>query len=202
MTAFGYARLRAPSSGLRMIAAVFLAWAMAFSRAAAQNLNWTGNVSTDWNTAANWNGEVVPTSGNDVFLDTDTGNQAVLSSGVVATGNITIGNSTASGANTSLTVQSGGNLTGLTAYLGFSANSSGNMLVTGLGTSFTTNHSTTSGTLHLTNPACLIVGGNGTASLTITNGASVAGINGSTYLGLSNGSAGTLLVTGEGTVIQ
>ena len=50
-------------------AAVFFLFA---AGAGAATRTWTGTTSTDWSTAANWSGSTVPTSGDDVEVDTVT----------------------------------------------------------------------------------------------------------------------------------
>ncbi|HVU37731.1 MAG TPA: autotransporter-associated beta strand repeat-containing protein [Opitutales bacterium] len=162
----------------------------------AQTANWTGNTSADWATAANWDTNTVPASNNTtVVIDANSGNLPVYSTGAATVGNITVGNTSASGANTTLTIESGGNLTGGVLYVGKAAGANGAVLITGNGTVFTANK-TDSSVVGVGDTANIEVGTNGTGSLSITNGAHVIG---RTFVGIRAGSTGTLMVAGDGT---
>ncbi|MGA3398476.1 MAG: hypothetical protein ABSC95_04590 [Acetobacteraceae bacterium] len=54
---------------------------------------WTGAVSDDWNTAGNWSGDAVPTSGDTVVIYGDTTNPATLSNATLTGETITLGGS-------------------------------------------------------------------------------------------------------------
>jgi fibronectin-binding autotransporter adhesin len=192
-------RGRRPKRGCIVAA---LAGIFALSAVSAQTVNWTGNTNTDWNTGSNWSSGVVPVSGNTVILDTNSGNQAVFSSGNSTAGNLTVGNSTASGANTSLTISNGGNLTVGVVYLGFGAGATGSMVVTDPQTALISNQHTTGGEsgLGISYAPGLEIGANGTGSLTIANGATLQS-DYSTYVGFGIGSNGTLIVTGDGSTL-
>ncbi len=71
----------------------------------AGNNTWDGSASTDWNTAANWSRNRVPTSADTAVINTSgNGNQPVVSSSVGGTpGGITLTSGT-------LTIQTGGSL--------------------------------------------------------------------------------------------
>ena len=60
--------------------------AITLSAASAQDNTWTGGTSTDWNTAANWSGNAVPTGQNAVVNNTS-GNIATITADLAATPN-------------------------------------------------------------------------------------------------------------------
>ncbi len=135
---------------------------VAASLALAQT-TWTGASSTNWFTPGNWNPAGPPTSSNSAVVDNgSTANPAVINSAGAAASDLTIGSSvgatgavsiTGSGSlttgvsnnglavgdwgNGTLTVSSGGTLTSSFAVLGNNAGSTGSVLVTGAGSSWT-----------------------------------------------------------------
>ena len=60
--------------------------AISLSAASAQDNSWTGGISTDWNTAANWSSNAVPTGQNAVVNNTS-GNIATITADLAATPN-------------------------------------------------------------------------------------------------------------------
>ncbi len=175
-----------------VLVAALVGLLVATSDVAGQQVSiWNGGTSTNWSTAANWGG-VLPNPISNVTIDTNSGNRPVLSTGTIGVPNITVGNTTSSGANTLLTIEGGAHLTVNTFFLvGNQTGSSGSVLVKDTGTVLTTNEST--------NPppsGSAIVGDHGTGNLTIANGAIVNGLG---LVGDVTGSNGTVLVTDPGT---
>jgi sugar lactone lactonase YvrE len=69
----------------------FFLWLLCLTshRATAIDIYWTGNTSTDWNTASNWNPAQVPTTADIVWINSAT-NNPVISSGTVTVGMVRI----------------------------------------------------------------------------------------------------------------
>ena len=155
--------------------------------ARAQTL-WVGGTSTDWYTAGNWNPSVVPTGGGDVEINTNSGVQPVISGGSAATNILYVGYDSASGGNTVLTVQAGGSLaTNGAGYVGYNAGSSGLVTIDGANSTWSLNGNSLNGN-------SLLVGANGSGTLTITNGASVTSRGSS--IADQSGSNGSVNVAG------
>jgi len=149
---------------------------MIMSAAKGQPINWTGSASTDWNTFSNWDAGVVPSSGNDVILDTNSGNQAVFSSGNETIGNLTVGNING-GANTSLSISNGANLTATSLAIGANTGSNGTVTISGANSTLVVDG--------------LALGNLGDGNLVIGDGANMTDI-GSFILGVN----GTITQTG------
>jgi T5SS/PEP-CTERM-associated repeat protein len=145
------------------------------SVARAQTINWVGTMSTDWNTAANWDADMVPGSSNDVILDTNSGNQAVFSSGNETIGNLVVGNLNG-GANTALSITNGANLTATSLTIGAQSGSNGTVSISGANSTLVVSNLTVgnftqaASGLRGSGPAKAIVG---TGNLFIGNGANV-----------------------------
>ena len=155
------------------IGSILLVFPMTASAVHAQS--WTGDTSSDWFDTTNWSTGALPTdSDKDVEVDLDTSilsdpnfpNISDQSSNGAATAEvITIGNADAG----VLTIENGGQLT-LTSggYLGFSEGSFGSITVTG---STTVGSTTYLSTLDI--GETLIVGNEGSGSLTVADGAQI-----------------------------
>jgi T5SS/PEP-CTERM-associated repeat protein len=143
-------------------------------------LDWTGNTSTDWTDATNWNPAFVPDITLTALINTGSGNQPMLSGNAIANV-VIVGNDANSTANTSLTLNAGGNLTTNNLYLGYNSNGTGTAVVT---------DATTLGNISQT----VAVGWNGTGTLTVANGANLTDALG--YIGANAGSTGTATITG------
>lgn len=149
----------------------------------AQTKNWVGGSSTDWNTGSNWNASGVPGSGNSVTINTNSGNQPTLSSGSNATlgsGNLTVGSTSASGANTTLTIQGAMGLSDNNGVIGSGAGSGGHVFVTASG--------------NWTNSGNLTIGSSGTGTLDVQFGARVS--SASSSLGVNTSVIGSASVDG------
>ena len=144
---------RKERAALIVLAAGFLALAAA-SPASAQSV-WDGSVSTDWNTAGNWNTNAVPTNADNAVVDDVSLNTPNIT-GVAAQANvITVGDSNSG---ITLAIQSGGTLATTGGLIGNTAGSGGAVSAQGIGSSWSN-----SGDLHVA------VQGNG--QLTLFNGA-------------------------------
>lgn len=192
----------ARSDAARRLRFAFLAGtALTFlaSPAVAQTAQtWNGNTSTDWFTGTNWDSGTVPSSApprDSATLDTVTPNPAVvdgtvggysavdlsgLNVGFSGTGSLTVNNGA------SFTVTNGNAVVG-GDLSGVPGSATGAVVLDGAGTTFTvTGVPPTSG--------MLVVGGSGTGSFTVQNGATVT--TDDSYVGFGSGSRGTVTVTG------
>lgn len=141
---------------------------------------WTGNTSTDWTTASNWQGAAVPSGG--VGVQINVANPVVLGVGPNAVGKangLLLG-----GTSSSLTVQNGATL-----------NSKGNVGISGTGAAGSSATVTGPGSEWTADGALFTMGGSGKGTLTIEGGALVD-ILGELRLGSS--SEGTLNIRGGG----
>lgn len=159
--------------------------ALSSTMANAQTV-WNGLSSMDWNTAANWSTNAVPTAVDDVFIDSITNHTTFIGTGIAAsTDSLVIGDSSAG----VLTIGGGGTLTsGGTVAVGLNAGSVGLALVDGTGSTWT---------IIGTN---LLVGQEGTGTLTIQNGGAVNAVN--VVIADNTGSTGTIAVTGTGSTMS
>jgi T5SS/PEP-CTERM-associated repeat protein len=144
---------------------------------------WTGTTSTDWFTTTNWNFGIVPLANLSAQINTGSGNQPVIATNATAA-NITVGFNGTSTSNTSLTVNSGGNLTAVNFYMGFGPTAVGSLSITGPGA-------------NVTLAGSMAVGFNGTGNLSLANGAILTNTFG--YVGAEPGSTGTATLVGSGT---
>lgn len=190
----------------------FAIWVMSSSMAQAQTI-WNGSYSDDWSAPENWDGGAVPSGGKQVEIDTTTPNEARIGGGIAASvGTITVGRDNEG----TLWIPDGGTLSSGTAIIGSNEGSAGAVVATG------------AGSLWNVDQADLVVGGAGTGQLAIADGARVnvtaadildpssgliVGYSGDGVLiienggelmttfgtiGKSEGSTGTVHVTGEG----
>jgi T5SS/PEP-CTERM-associated repeat protein len=145
-------------------------------------INWSGNTSTDWTNAANWLQDVSPNAILSPIIDQPSGNQPNLAGNISAANVTTIGQTSNSSANTSLTISGGSAFTGNATYLAFAPNSTGALDITDANTTVVLAKS-------------IYVGWNGTGNLTVANGATLANTQFG-YLGTNPGSSGTATITG------
>ncbi len=125
---------------------------------------WTGSTSNDWTVGSNWSGGVVPGVVG-ITIGTSAANPTVLGvSGAqtVGTAGLLIGSA---GTTASLTVQNGSALSSSVASIGSAVGSNGTVTVTGAGSRWTTTGN-------------LTVGGTGSGTLNIENGALVTAQSG------------------------
>jgi outer membrane autotransporter protein len=141
--------------------------------------DWTGAFSNGWFNFRNWDAGV-PTQTTSAIINTVTPNSTEVRGTGAQAQNLTIG---ANGTGM-LVIQNGGTLIDFGAGLvGNLPGGAGAVLVTGAGSNWQNNGS-------------VVVGGQGTGTLTIQNGGTVSSGGGS--VGLSVGSTGTVTVTGPG----
>jgi T5SS/PEP-CTERM-associated repeat protein len=142
---------------------------------------WVGNASTDWFTAGNWNPAAVPTTTDDVTVDSTSPHTTAVNGGAAASQQIFVG---AIGAG-NLAITNGGSLaTSSAGYLGFFANGAGVVTVDGAGSNWT-------------NAVGLDVGHFGSGALTITHGGTVTSA-GPINFGAFAGASGNVVVDGAG----
>jgi len=125
----------------------------------------------------------VPTSSGNVIINTNAGNQPVVSTGNATAGNVTIGLDSSSGATTALTIQNGWTLSATNAYLGNNTGSNATATVTGANSTWSVDGSE------------FVVGRSGNGSLTVSDGGNISGVF-LAYIGEFFGSNGTATVTG------
>ena len=160
--------------------------------------NWTGTVSTDWNTAGNWSKGVVPTSNDDATIPNVT-NKPIISNGNTGTArNISIQSSSSVTINGTLqiagSVTNNGTLTsssGTVSFIGTSSQSTSGM--TGTINTLTVNNTngvtlsnsiTVTNTLNLTGGKLLL----GANTLTLDINATISGTPSSSNMIVTNGS--------------
>ncbi len=166
----------------RLLAIVALVAASTVSTHA--QTNWTGQFTSNWFLSGNWDAGF-PRQTTDGNINAVTPNTTVISDPGALARNLTVG---ANGTGM-LTVQAGGTLTDQFATIGNLPGGGGTVIVTGAGSSWT-------------NVNSVVVGGLGTGTLIIQNGASaedgtMASSTGGS-IGQSAGSTGTVIVTGPG----
>tara|TARA_R110002074_G_scaffold379533_1_gene557823 strand:- start:26 stop:2896 length:2871 start_codon:yes stop_codon:yes gene_type:complete len=201
--------LRAKARGEKTVHARFPLLATLLATAASAILpasalaasSWDGSASSAWDTPANWDTNAVPTGADDVTIDDVSVNTPVVGSGVTAstdslfignvgsgaltikgTGELTVGGDFGIGWDTggTLKITGGGSLISGHASLGDAIAASGEVLVSGAGSSWLATG--------------ISVGYEGTGSLTVSSGATVTG---EAWIGDNTGS-GTVLVAGAG----
>ena len=193
------------------VAALLLAGAViAGMPTAAQAADWIGATSGDWFTQGNWSTNAVPTTGDDVIIDTTTpnptsisgsnafalgvvvGNSATgalqISNGTLTTPQLTIGDSANSSG--SVTVNSGGSITASTIGVGFSGN--GTLTISSGGTV----------TLDNTDALRIAVGSGSTGVVTVEDAHSILTTNGGLEVGLQSGATSTLAISSGGQVLS
>ncbi|HVJ33182.1 MAG TPA: autotransporter domain-containing protein [Terriglobia bacterium] len=175
---FGYGFARSLATSVSLLA---LGLALSPTAGRAADIDWNGSVSTDYNTAGNWNGGTVPTTTDNINIGVAPGNsQPVISGTNVAVGTVNIGNA----GDGSMVISNGGTLTSNSGTIGYDVNSTGAVTVTGAGSNWTLNGTFGIGALS---------GG----QLTISNGGSVLA-TGNIALGMRPGITGTINVDGTG----
>jgi outer membrane autotransporter protein len=151
--------------------------------------DWVGAASDDWFDASNWSLTTVPTTGEDVSINSDVfvgytpHIDGIGGAADVDINTIVIGDSNNSG----LGVLNGGTLTSTQATIGNLGGSIGHVVVGG---------SSGTGPATWTNNGDMIVGAGGTATLDIMNAGVVT--NNDATLGRDTGSSGTATVDGTG----
>ena len=155
------------------LSAAFFA-AFTDSTHAQTSTDWHGSFSEDWFNANNWYSGV-PTQTTSANLNAVNPFATVVEAQAAAAQNLVIG---VSGTGM-LTIRGGGTLTTSFTAIGNNKGSSGTVMVTGAGSSLTTDNS-------------ILVGGAGTGTLTVENGATLNTFGGGT-LGQSFGSTGTVV---------
>ncbi len=130
---------------------------------------WTGETSSDWFDATNWSTGAVPTDSDFAYIDTESPNATVISdqvsNGTAEADDMIVGNSSKG----SLTIENGGQLILDDAIaIGYNKGSNGSVVVSGSTTDGTTTYAST-----LNAAGGLIVGSEGKATLTISEGGAV-----------------------------
>jgi T5SS/PEP-CTERM-associated repeat protein/autotransporter-associated beta strand protein len=147
--------------------------------------SWVGNSSTDWFTAGNWSTAVVPTTTDDVTVDTTSPHTTAINGGAAASQQIFVG---AIGAG-NLAITNGGSLaTSSAGYLGFFTNGVGVVTVDGAGSQWTT-------------AGGIDVGESGRGRLSISNDGTVTSA-GAINIGYFAGSSGLVAVDGAGSTLS
>lgn len=167
---------------------------------------WSGSVSSDWLTPANWQGGALPGSTDEVWIGTG-GNATLGSSSTTIDGiqvyhssSFTVDNATftatgdafagVSGSGGALALQNGAQVTFGTLTVGADTGASGSLLATGTGTQ-----------LAITGSAghfVFDIGSSGTGNVTISHGASVNVVAGDAVLGYASGAQGSMVLTDAG----
>ncbi len=149
------------------IGSILLVLPMTASAVLAQT--WTGETSSNWFDATNWSTGAVPTDSDFAYVDTESPNATVISdqvsNGTAEADDMIVGNSSKG----SLTIENGGQLILDDAIaIGFNKGSNGSVVVSGSTTDGTTTYAST-----LNSAGGLIVGSEGKATLTISEGGAV-----------------------------
>ncbi|WP_261831536.1 autotransporter outer membrane beta-barrel domain-containing protein [Leminorella grimontii] len=179
-------------------------WMCLFSAAGnAANVDWKYSESTDWGNQNNWNGGVLPGVSDFVRISEDGDKGPAIDGGAFNIGGLSIGNG---GANGALSILNGGELTSGVGYhinyIGNDEGTTGSVTVSGPGS-----------TWNIADGSVLYLGGSGSGSLLIENGASVnllpsaapvvGGIYSNIYMGANNpGGTDSLTVTGAGSSLN
>jgi outer membrane autotransporter protein len=144
--------------------------------------NWTGSFTSNWFLSGNWDAGF-PRQTTDGNIDTTQRNATVISDPGALARNLSVGVIREG----MLTIQNGGTLSDSFAAIGNLTGGVGTVTVTGAGSSWST-------------AGAIVVGGLGTGTLIIENGASAQdGVSsGGGSIGQSAGSIGTVIVTGAG----
>lgn len=150
-----------------------------------QGATWTGAKSTAWSTSSNWNPASVPNSESYIYIDANSGNEPVISSGVASGNAVYVGLDPSSGSKTSLEIENGAALDDNITVIAYESGATGAQTISGKGTRNTVSES-------------MWVGYNGTGRLTLSAGGSLASEGG--VLGFNPGASGTATVTGSDSV--
>jgi autotransporter-associated beta strand protein len=213
--------LRNSSIGAPLVTAIVIS----FGLSAANAADWTGGTSTDWNTATNWSGGLVPTGENAIINNGGSGNIATISADLSVTPNdidvrngsrldhtagiagtnggawMFVGQDNSAGTyNLANTGSAGAGITGFAQGSG-SLNATGNLLVGAFGDNRTgTVRVNTSGTLAVSNELFIGDSQNSTGNFLLESG--TVTVNNKIFVGnnKANGaltmSGGTLTKTG------
>lgn len=147
--------------------------------AMAASLTWTGAVDDNWNNAGNWSSASVPDSLSSVIVDDGNLPAEILAGNSASANDLTVGLD-GDGAVTAL-----GGLTTSSAVLGSHSGATGLFDMTGSSAVWQ-------------NQGSLIVGDQGTGTLTITAGGQYQG-EGQVYIGNAAGGVGSIVVNGQST---
>jgi autotransporter-associated beta strand protein len=212
-------RFRNAEIGVRLVTAIVVS----FSLSAANAADWSGGTSTDWNTATNWSGGLVPTGGNAVINNGGSGNIATISATLSVTPNdidirngsrldhtagtagtnggawMFVGQDNSAGTyNLANTGSAGAGITGFAQGSG-SLNATGNLLVGAFGDNRTgTVRVNTSGTLAISNELFIGDSQNSTGNFLLESG--TVTVNNKIFVG-NNKAIGTITMSG-GTITK
>ena len=206
--------LRNSSIGAPLVTAIVIS----FGLSAANAADWTGGTSTDWNTATNWSGGLVPTGENAIINNGGSGNIATISADLSVTPNdidvrngsrldhtagiagtnggawMFVGQDNAAGTdNLANTGSAGAGITGFAQGSG-SLNATGNLLVGAFGDNRTgTVRVNTSGTLAVSNELFIGDSQNSTGNFLLESG--TVTVNNKIFVG-NNKAIGALTMSG------
>ncbi|KZL06558.1 Extracellular serine protease precursor [Pseudovibrio sp. Ad26] len=145
---------------------------------------WEGNHSTDWFAEDNWSNDIIPNGARSVYIDTTAPNPTTVTdkttNGTAKAKNLSVGYN---GEGT-LTISDGGVVNSNYGYIGYNRGSTGAVEVTGIGSTW------------VNSGIELAVGEYGNGTLTVSDGGMVSNWYG--HIGYSNGSTGSVEVTGTG----
>ncbi len=150
---------------------------LASAAALAASLSWTGGVDSNWNNAGNWSAASVPGSADSVTIDGGAVAPEIIAGSSASAGDLTVGLD-GDGALTVL-----GSLQTSSASIGSHAGAGGVFDLTGAAADWQ-------------NSGTLLVGDQGTATLTISAGGQYEG-GGPVYIGSAAGSSGSIVVNGQ-----
>jgi autotransporter-associated beta strand protein len=196
---------------------------VSISLSAANAADWTGGTSTDWNTATNWSGGLIPTGENAIINNGGSGNIATISANLSVTPNdidirngsrldhtagtagtnggawMFVGQDNSAGTyNLANTGSAGAGITGFAQGSG-SLNATGNLLVGAFGDNRTgTVRVNTSGTLAVSNELFIGDSQNSTGNFLLESG--TVTVNNKIFVG-NNKAIGTLTMSG-GTITK
>jgi autotransporter-associated beta strand protein len=206
--------IRKSNIGLPLATAIVVSFGISAVNAA----DWTGGTSTDWNTATNWSGGLIPTGENAIINNGGSGNIATISADLSVTPNdidvrngsrldhtagtagtnggawMFVGQDNSAGTyNLANTGSAGAGITGFAQGSG-SLNATGNLLVGGFGDNRTgTVRVNTSGTLAVSNELFIGDSQNSTGNFLLESG--TVTVNNKIFVGNNKGN-GTLTMSG------
>ena len=216
---FNSAIFRNSSIGIPLVTAIVVS----FGLSAAYAADWTGGTSTDWNTATNWSGGLIPTGENAIINNGGSGSIATISANLSVTPNdidirngsrldhtagiagtnggawMFVGQDNSAGTyNLANTGSAGAGITGFAQGSG-SLNATGNLLVGAFGDNRTgTARVNTSGTLAISNELFIGDSQNSTGNFLLESG--TVTVNNKIFVG-NNKAIGTLTMSG-GTITK
>ena len=216
---FNSAIFRNSSIGIPLVTAIVVS----FGLSAAYAADWTGGTSTDWNTATNWSGGLIPTGENAIINNGGSGSIATISANLSVTPNdidirngsrldhtagiagtnggawMFVGQNNSAGTyNLANTGSAGAGITGFAQGSG-SLNATGNLLVGAFGDNRTgTVRVNTSGTLAISNELFIGDSQNSTGNFLLESG--TVTVNNKIFVG-NNKAIGTLTMSG-GTITK